>query len=82
MISAQKADTPRWGDYPEKLELPYLTKLIKTGQWFDGKYPLKLSDNQKDPDYAPLYVLHHFDQYQRLLVPHQKEVLMELDNFT
>ena len=31
MISAQKADTPRWGDYPEKLDLSYISELIHTG---------------------------------------------------
>ena len=31
LISAQKADTPRWGDYAEKLDLSYISELIHTG---------------------------------------------------
>jgi beta-1,4-mannosyl-glycoprotein beta-1,4-N-acetylglucosaminyltransferase len=31
LMSAQRADTPRWGDYPEKLEINYISNLIKTG---------------------------------------------------
>ena len=30
-MAAQKADTPRWGDYPEKLDLKYIQNLIDTG---------------------------------------------------
>ena len=36
LISAQADDKPRWGDYPDKLELPYLEGLIQNGEWFDG----------------------------------------------
>ena len=39
LASAQAEDKPRWGDYPDKMELGYLQSLIKTGQWFDGQFP-------------------------------------------
>lgn len=35
MLSAQKHDTPRWGNYPEKTNLTYIANLIRTGGWFD-----------------------------------------------
>ena len=34
LLSAQKHDKPRWGDYPEKTDLNYIAELIKTGGWF------------------------------------------------
>jgi hypothetical protein len=39
LLSAQRHDTPRWGDYPEKTELPYIEELIRRGEWFDGSKP-------------------------------------------
>ena len=39
MSSAQRHDKPRWGDYPEKMELGYIESLIRNGGWFDGKHP-------------------------------------------
>ena len=39
LSSAQSEDKPRWGDYPDKMELGYLQSLVKTGQWFDGQFP-------------------------------------------
>ena len=33
LLAAQKADTPRWGDYPEKLDLKYIQNLIDTGSF-------------------------------------------------
>jgi len=38
-MSAQKHDKPRWGDYPEKLNLTYIEGLIQKGGWFDGSKP-------------------------------------------
>ena len=32
LTSAQRADKPRWGDYPEKLNLDYLLGLIRSGE--------------------------------------------------
>jgi beta-1,4-mannosyl-glycoprotein beta-1,4-N-acetylglucosaminyltransferase len=31
LLSAQKADKPRWGDYPDKLKIDYIDGLIKRG---------------------------------------------------
>jgi hypothetical protein len=39
LLSAQRHDSPRWGDYPEKTQLPYLEELIRQGAWFDGSRP-------------------------------------------
>ena len=39
LVSAQRHDKPRWGDYPEKLDLDYIAGLVETGEWFDGKRP-------------------------------------------
>ena len=32
LLSAQKHDKPRWGDYPEKTDLKYIANLIQTNQ--------------------------------------------------
>lgn len=69
LISAQKADGPRWGDYPEKLDLSYIITLIQDGKWFDGSKPFKLILQSEEPDFAPLQILEHFDNYTDLLVP-------------
>ena len=39
LVSAQRHDKPRWGDYPEKLDLDYIARLVEEGEWFDGKRP-------------------------------------------
>lgn len=67
--SAQRADLPRWGDYPEKLDLSYITNLVQRGKWFDGSAPLSLVTPQDDPDFAPDYVLKHAKLFQFLLFP-------------
>ena len=68
--SVQRHDKPRWGDFPEKMELPYIEKLIKTGGWFDGaEHPFLLADRQKlDGDvYAPEYFRSHEERFRYLL---------------
>ncbi len=39
LVSAQRHDKPRWGDFPEKLDLDYIAGLVERGEWFDGKRP-------------------------------------------
>ena len=39
LASAQRHDKPRWGDYPQKMEISYIESLVRDGQWFDGTYP-------------------------------------------
>jgi len=71
MSSAQRHDKPRWGDYPEKMELDYIESLIRTGGWFDGKQPFIKVNRRETPDhvYAPQYFLENDDMFESLLVP-------------
>lgn len=41
LVSAQNGDFPRWGDYPEKLNITYIEGLIARGVWFDDKSRMK-----------------------------------------
>jgi len=66
LVSAQKDDKPRWGDYPEKLDLQYIGSLVDKGRWFDGSKPLFLVDQHNQP-YAPEYVIRNADRFHRLL---------------
>ena len=36
LTHAQNGDFPRWGDYPEKLDLSYIYGLVMNGEYFDG----------------------------------------------
>ena len=36
-VMMQNGDFPRSGDYPEKLDLFYVSNLMKNGSWFSGK---------------------------------------------
>ena len=69
LLSAQRADKPRWGDQPEKLQLPYISGLIKTGKWFDGSKPLGKIGQSMEPDYAPDFVLKNPQKFKELLEP-------------
>ena len=70
MLSAQKHDKPRWGDYPEKTDVNYIAKLIRTGGWFDDTRPFIKNHPDKNPNnYAPQYILDHRDQFKYLLEP-------------
>ncbi len=66
LLSAQKHDKPRWGDYPEKTNTTYISELIRTGGWFDDTHPFLRAD-PKDPFFAPKYVLEHRDTFKYLL---------------
>ena len=70
LTSAQKDDKPRWGDYPEKLDLKYIEGLIRDGGWFDGSKPFyRAASVNDDPQYAPPYVLRNKEQFAHLLSP-------------
>ena len=42
LLAAQKSDTPRWGDYPEKLDLNYINSLIKEGKSVGDSIQIKI----------------------------------------
>ncbi len=68
LASAINADFRRWGDYPEKLDLNYIRKLLKSGMWFDDKGRVgELVRQTDDPMYAPQYILQKPRQYENLL---------------
>ncbi|XP_040566404.1 beta-1,4-mannosyl-glycoprotein 4-beta-N-acetylglucosaminyltransferase isoform X2 [Lepeophtheirus salmonis] len=67
LLSAQREDRPRWGNYPEKTKLTYIRSLIESGGWFDGSYPT-LRVDVNDPNYAPQYVFKHFVRFKHILV--------------
>ena len=68
-MSAQADDKPRWGDYPDKLELPYLEGLIQKGEWFDGTKTWTFSSDTARKNYAPKYMMNHYDKFKYLLEP-------------
>ena len=67
--SAQRDDKPRWGDYPDKLDLQYIAGLVRTGQWFDGKHPFQPVRRNTTPAelYAPPYFLEQEERFSYLL---------------
>ena len=67
LLSAQKHDKPRWGDYPEKTNVTYISNLIKTGGWFDGKKPFIFVNENDEEFYAPPYIISHREKFQYLL---------------
>ena len=69
LLSAQKHDKPRWGDYPEKTNLTYIASLIRTGGWFDDTHPFILNDDRSQKFYAPNYMLQNYDKFSYLLEP-------------
>jgi beta-1,4-mannosyl-glycoprotein beta-1,4-N-acetylglucosaminyltransferase len=67
LLSAQKHDKPRWGDYPEKTDVSYISGLIQKGGWFDGKKPfIKVTDTEQT-FYAPQYIKDNRDRFRYLL---------------
>ena len=70
LMSAQKHDKPRWGDYPEKTDVNYIAKLIRIGGWFDDTRPfIKTSQASQPKYYAPKYILENRDKFKYLLDP-------------
>ena len=68
LINAQQNDKPRWGDYPEKLDLGYINSLIKGGEWFNGKFPfIRAKLTSAENDYAPEYIMQRKDRFKELL---------------
>ncbi len=68
LTSAINADFPRWGDYPEKLDLNYIKSLVKSGMWFDDTTRIGMLVRQvEDPMYAPQYILQNANTYNKLL---------------
>ena len=67
LLSAQKHDKPRWGDYPEKTDLNYIKKLIAAGGWFDDTQPFLPVNDKTDPFYAPKYMQDRPEQFGYLL---------------
>lgn len=66
LLSAINADFPRWGDFPEKREIPFITSLIKSGTWFDEKTRFQKT-NKNSRFYAPPYLLRKKLLYKYLL---------------
>ncbi|CAH1772873.1 unnamed protein product [Owenia fusiformis] len=67
LTSAINADFPRWGDYPEKRNLTYISNLVRTATWFDGK---KLSNRpvvQVDKYFAPAFFLEQSEVFKDLI---------------
>jgi len=69
--TAQRHDKPRWGDYPEKLDLDYIQGLIETGGWFDGSRPFIPAHRALGDEsvYAPKYFVDNWEKYKYLLEP-------------
>ena len=70
LLSAQKDDKPRWGNYPEKTDVNYIAKLIRTGGWFDDTQPfLRTEEGKSQKFYAPKYMLDNRQKFEYLLSP-------------
>jgi beta-1,4-mannosyl-glycoprotein beta-1,4-N-acetylglucosaminyltransferase len=70
LLSAQKDDKPRWGNYPEKTDLKYIEKLIRIGGWFDDTRPFIKTSHESHPNnYAPKYILDNKEKFKYLLDP-------------
>ena len=72
LLDAPGSDWTRWGDDESKSSIPYIKMLVKTGQYFNGKY-FRGSTNTtliepKDSDMAPQYLLLHPEKFQYLLI--------------
>jgi len=68
LLDAPHSDFPRYGDDKAKTTVSYIKRLIKHGIYFNL---VKLSKQENnviyDPDYAPPFMLQHFDKYSYLL---------------
>lgn len=69
LLSAHADDKPRWGDFQEKLDLDYIRRLIRDGEWFDNSHPFILADWKNEAQYAPKFVLQNNKQFSELLYP-------------
>ena len=66
LVSAQLSDTPRWGNYPEKLKSGYIRSIIVNGSWFNGRKAFKYIPRNSTM-YAPDYVLSNPVKFDHLL---------------
>lgn len=69
LMSAQKDDKPRWGDFPEKTDLGYIRRLIKSGTWFDDKAKFIAVKEKEQVFYAPKYMTERSQRFKYLLDP-------------
>lgn len=68
LLSAQRADLPRWGDYPEKTRISYIHNLVRTGGWFDGSTTsFKRTRSSDLSNFAPPFIMANQKRYQHLL---------------
>ncbi len=70
LLSAQKADKPRWGDNPAKTKLKYIEANIRKGRGFDGRKSAKRVAAYSGPAgvAAPKYVMRRKERYEKLLL--------------
>jgi len=61
--------TSRWGDYPEKTDVNYISKLIRDGGWFDDTKPfIKVEQSEMmTKNYAPKYLMDNPERFKYLL---------------
>ena len=69
LTSAQRADGPRWGDYPDKVKPDFIRNLVFKGLWFDGSSPLSLTTVAEEPDFAPKFMMDHKIRFREYLIP-------------
>ena len=63
LTSAQNGDFPLWGDYPAKLNVTYLSKLVGTGTWFDDVTRMK----RREVIAGPPSLLANKERYRHLI---------------
>ncbi len=68
LVSAQRADKPRWGDDPAKTRPAYIRELIRKGRYFDGSRLAGKRVSRADPELAPRYVLERPEEFAHLLL--------------
>ena len=66
LVSAQNGDFPRWGDFPEKLDIDYIRSLIKHGVWFDNVSNMLRVEYNNTTD-LPKYFLDWKEKFHHLL---------------
>ena len=68
MTDGMNGDFPRWGDFPEKLNLTYIRGLIKRGMYFDDRKMnvLAHSSNEDTRNFCPESV-RKYDKFRYLI---------------
>ncbi|XP_059098126.1 beta-1,4-mannosyl-glycoprotein 4-beta-N-acetylglucosaminyltransferase-like [Tigriopus californicus] len=68
LLSAQRADRPRWGDFPDKTRISYIHNLVRTGTWFDGsRTAFNHIRFEGQSNFAPPFIMANQKRYQHLL---------------